>query len=80
MTVFAGHLVNTSNVPHDELCNVLVHAKPDMKTNPRLEPLDDPFKNMWAYFPVMRITPIVIDDFLLLILTIPFIDKSLQIN
>ena len=51
-----------------------------MKANSRLESLIDLDKNIWAYYSLMRITPIVNNNFLLLIMTIPLRDKLLQMN
>ena len=51
-----------------------------MKTNPRIELPDDPDINIWAYFSIMKVTPVVMDDFLLVILTTPHIDRSLQMD
>ena len=41
-----------------------------MRTNPRLEIPDDPDRNIWAYISIMKVTPVIMDDFLLVILTI----------
>ena len=59
---------------------VLAHIKDDMKKNPRLQLPEDPNINIWNYYPIMKITPIVMDDFLLIILTIPLTDQSLEMN
>ena len=53
---------------------------PDMKRNPRLQLPEDPNINIWNYYPIMKITPVVMDDFLLIILTIPLTDQSLEMN
>ena len=41
---------------------------------------DNPDNNIWAYYLIMRVTPIVMEDFLLLILSIPLIYKSLKMK
>ena len=51
-----------------------------MKRNPRLQLPEDPNINIWNYYPIMKITPIVMDNFLLIILTIPLTDQSLEMN
>ena len=48
--------------------------------NPRLELPNDPNRNIWTYFPIMKISPLLKDDLLLVILTIPLIDRSLQME
>ena len=72
--------VNPLIIPPDALRGVLAHIKDDMKRNPRLQLLEDPNINIWNYYPIMKITPIVMDDFLLIILTIPLTDQSLEMN
>ena len=51
-----------------------------MRRNPRLQLPEDPNVNIWNYYPIMKITPVVMDDFLLIILTIPLIDQMLEMN
>ena len=58
----------------------MAHIKDDMKRNPRLQLPEDPNVNIWNYYPIMKITPIVMDDFLLIILTIPLTDQPLEMN
>ena len=80
MRVLASCLVNSLIVPLDKLRKILIKVKQNVRTNPYLEVPDDPHKNDWAYYPIMHITHIVVDDILLIILTIPLIDKSLQMD
>ena len=54
--------------------------KEDMNRNPRLKLPEDPNLNIWNYFTMMKITPIVMDDFLLILLTSPLIDQSLEMD
>ena len=72
--------VNPLIIPPDALRRVLAQIKDDMKRNPRLQLPEDPNTNIWNYYPIMKITPIVMDDFLLIILTIPLTDQSLEMN
>ena len=51
-----------------------------MRTNPRLELLNDPDKNIWAYISVTKVIPVVMNDFLWVILSIPIIVRSLQMD
>ena len=41
---------------------------------------EDPNINIWNYYTIMKITPVVMDDFLLIILTIPLTDQSLEMD
>ena len=79
MRVLASHQVNPLVVPPEELRKVLVKVKDDMCTNPRLELPEDPNKNIWTYYSIMRISPIVMDD-LLLIKTLYPVEKYQNIR
>ena len=59
---------------------ILVMVKHDMRTNFQLELPSGMDKNTWAYYSIRHITSIVTDDFLLIILTIQLINRSLQVN
>ena len=51
-----------------------------MRQNPRLALPYDPDQDIWSYYSIMRVSPIIMDDFLLLILTVPLVDQSLQMD
>ena len=51
-----------------------------MKRNPRLRLPEDPDENIWSYYSLMRVNPVVMENFLAVILTIPLVDISLQMN
>ena len=51
-----------------------------MKSNPRLMLPYDPQTEIYKFYEVMKITPVVVEDVLSMLLTIPLIDKSLQMN
>ena len=51
-----------------------------MRQNPRLALPYDPDQDIWSYYNIMRVSPIIMDDFLLLILTVPLVDQSLQMD
>ena len=59
---------------------VLAQAKEDMKRNPQLTLPEDPNINIWNYYSIMKVTPIIMENFLLVILTIPLADQSLLKN
>ena len=80
LRVLSSKQVNPLLIPPDALRGVLAHIKDDMKRNPRLQLPEDPNVNIWNYYPIMKITPIVMDDFLLIILTIPLTDQPLEMN
>ena len=80
LRVLSSKQVNPLLIPPDALRGVLAHIREDMKRNPRLQLPEDPNINIWNYYPIMKITPVVMDDFLLIILTIPLTDQSLEMN
>ena len=80
LRVLSSRQVNPLIIPPDSLRKVLVQVKEDMKGNPRLQLPEDPNINIWNYYSIMKVTPIVMDDFLLIILTIPLTDQSLEMD
>ena len=80
LRVLSSKQVNPLIIPPDSLRKVLAHVKEDMKRNPRLQLPEDPNINTWNYYSIMKVTPIVMDDFLLIILTIPLTDQSLEMD
>ena len=78
LRVLSRRQVNPLIIPPDSLRKVLAQVKEDMKRNPRLQLPEDPNINKWNYYSIMKVTPIVMDDFLLIILTIPLTDQSLE--
>ena len=74
LRVLSSRQVKPLIIPPDSLRKVLVQVKEDMKRNPRLQLPEDPNINIWNYYSIMKVTPIVMDDFLLIILTIPLTD------
>ena len=80
LRVISGKQVSPLLIPPDELRGVLTNIKDDMRRNPRLQLPEDPKVNIWNYYPIMKITLVVMDDFLLIILTIPLTDQFLEMN
>ena len=72
--------VNPLIIPPDTLQKVLAKVKKDMNRNPRLKLPEDLDINIWNYYTTMKITPVVMDDFLLILLTIPLTDQSLEMD
>ena len=80
LRVLSARQVNPLIIPPDTLRKVLAKVKEDMNRNPRLKLPEDPNLNIWNYYTIMKITPIVMDDFLLILLTIPLTDQSLEMD
>ena len=80
LRTMASHEVNPLVLPPKSLRQVLKSIKEEMKQNPRLTLAYDPDQDIWSYYSIMRVSPIIMDGFLLLILTVPLVDKSLQMD
>ena len=52
----------------------------DVKSKARLRFCEDPETNIWSYYGTVKLTPIVLQVYLMLILTIPLVDQSLRVN
>ena len=79
LRVLSSRQVNPLIIPPGSLRKVLAQVKEDMKRNPRLQLPEDPNINIWNYYSIMKVTPTVMDDFLL-ILTIPLTYQSLEMD
>ena len=51
-----------------------------IKSNARLKLCEDPETNIWSYYGTVKLTPIVLQDNLMLILTVRLVDHSLHMN
>ena len=67
LRVLSTRQVNPLIIPPDTLQKVLAKVKKDMNRNPRLKLPEDPNLNIWNYYTIMKITPVVMDDFLLIL-------------
>ena len=80
LSFLSSRQVNPLIIPPYSLRKVLAQVKEDMKRNPRLQLPEDPNINIWNYYSIMKITPIVMDYFLLIILTIFLTDQFLEMD
>ena len=80
MRVMSTNKVHPALLPPDLLRNLLRHVKEKMRENPRLELPYDPDENIWKYYEVMKVTPIIVEDLMVVLLTIPLTDKSLTMD
>ena len=80
MRALASQELNPMIVPLDILKNILHRIETDIKSHTRLKLCEDPETNIWSYYGTIKLTPIVLEDYLMLILTVPLIDQSLHIN
>ena len=80
MTALASQELNPMIIPPDILKNILHKIETDIKSHARLKLCEDPETNIWSYYGTIKLTPIVLEDYLMLILTVPLIDQSLHMN
>ena len=80
MRALAFQELNPMIIPPDILKKILHKIEKDIRSNARLKLCEDPETNIWSYYGMVKLTPIVLQDYLMLILTIPLVDQSLQMN
>ena len=80
MRALASQELNHMIVPPDILKRILDKIEEDIKSNARLKLCKDPETNIWSYYRTVKLTPIVLQDYLLLILTVPLVDQLHQMN
>ena len=80
MRALASQELNPMIIPPDILKNTLHKIETDIKSHARLKLCEDPENNIWSYYGMIKLTPIVLEDYLMLILTVPLVDQSLHMN
>ena len=80
MRALASQELNPVINPPDILKKILHKIEDNIKSNARLKLCENPETNIWTYYGTVKLTPIVLQDYLMLILTIPLVDQSLQMN
>ena len=67
-------------IPPEILRQMLKEVQVQIAPHPRLQLFEDIDKNIWVYYENIKIVPVVMNDFLMIILDIPLVDKSLEMN
>ena len=80
MRALASRQLNPMIIPPDILKKILHNIEEDIKSHARLKLCEDPETNIWSYYGMIKLTPTVMEDYLMLILTVPLIDQSLHMN
>ena len=81
LRIMSSHKATSAVIPPVALRRLLVKIENRMRSNPRLRlPYDPRGGGIWKYYSVIKITPIVMDKMLVIIMTIPVLDKSLELN
>ena len=74
MRVLASQELNPMIIPPDVIKIILHKIEKDIKSHARLKLCEDSDTNIWSYYGMVKLTPIVLDDYLMLILTVPLVD------
>ena len=80
MRILASQELNPTIIPPDILKGILHNIEGEIKSNARLKLHEDPETNIWSYYGTIKLTPVVLQDYLMLILTVPLVDQSLHMN
>ena len=80
MRALLSQELNPMIIPPDILKRILHKIEEDIKSNARLKLCKDPEANIWSYYGTVKLIPIVLQDYLMLILTVPLVDQSIQMN
>ena len=80
MRALATQELNPIIIPPVILKKILNKVTEDIKSNARLRLSEDPKTNILAYYINVKLTPIILQDYLMLILTVPLVDQSLQMD
>ena len=80
MRALASQELNPMIIPPDILKNILHNIEKDIKSHARLKLCEDPETNIWSYYRMVKLTCIVLEDYLMLILTVTLVDQSLHMN
>ena len=80
MRALASQELNPMIIPPDILKDILHKVETDIKSHARLKLCEDLETNICSYYRTIKLTPIMLEDYLLLILTGPLVDQSLHMN
>ena len=80
MTALAPQELNPIIIPPDNLKIILHKIEEDIKSHARFKLCEDPETNIWSHYGMVKLTPIVLEDYLMLILTVPLVDQSLHME
>ena len=80
LRVMASNKIDPVMIPPSPLRRLLKNIEEEMRYNPRLKLPYDPDTEVYMFYSIVQITPVVIEDTLVMLLTIPLMDKSLKLN
>ena len=81
LRVMSTHKLDPTVIPIPQLIELLEEVKEDIKGSPRLAlPIDPHGNQVEDYYKIIKITPHIIQDLLVVMVTIPLTDVSMQMN
>ena len=81
LRIMTSHRATSAVIPPMALRRLLRKIQDRMRSNPRLTlPYDPETKDIWGYYGVIKVVPLVVDKLLIVLMTIPILDKSLELN
>ena len=81
LRIMSSHKATSAVIPPVALRRLLLKIENRMRMNPRLRlPYDPRAGGIWKYYSVIKITPIIMDKMLVILMTIPVLDKTLELN
>ena len=80
MRALASQELNPMIILPDISKSILLKIEIDIKSHARLKLCEDPDTNIWSYYRTIKLTPIVLEDYLMLILTVPLVDQLMHMN
>ena len=81
LRIMSNHKATSAVIPPVALRRLLLRIEDCMRANPRLRlPYDPRAGEIWKYYGVTKVTPIVMDKMLVILMTIPVLDKTLELN
>ena len=81
LRIMLNHKATSAVIPPVSLRRLLLKIEDCMCANPRLRlPYDPRAGEIWKYYSVIKVTPIVMDKMLVILMTIPVLDKILELN
>ena len=81
LRIMSNHKATSAVISPVALRRLLLRIEDCMRANPRLRlPYDPRTEEIWKYYSVIKVTPIVMDKMLVILMTIPVLDKTLELN
>ena len=81
LRIMSNHKATSAVISPVALRRLLLRIEDCMRANPRLRlPYDPRAEEIWKYYSVIKVTPIVMDKMLVILMTIPVLDKTLELN